>query len=103
MTRIYAERGRENGRCYLSVKDHATGSVQVCAGISSLVYALAGYLTNATGVRVTNDLIDTADVTLEFWGDQMAVGAYLCTVIGLMQIAREYGEFVDMEYIQAKN
>lgn len=103
MTRIYAERGTENGRCYLSVKDHATGSVKACAAISGLVYALAGYLVNATGVDVRGESLESADAVIDFYGDQMAVGAYLCTVIGLGQIAREYSDYVEMEYIEGKN
>lgn len=102
MTRIYAERGTNNGRCYLSVKGHATGSSQVCAAVSGLVYALAGYLMNATGVDVRGESLESADAVIDFFGDQMAVGAFLCTVIGLRQIAKEYGDFVEMEYVEGK-
>ena len=45
MTTGYAE--LEGGRCLLVLDGHATGSPSVCAAISGLVYALAGYLTNA--------------------------------------------------------
>lgn len=102
MTRIYAEYGAEVGRCYLSVKDHATGSEKVCAAVSGLVYALAGYLHNATGVDVRAESLESGDAVIEFWGDQMAVGAFLCTVIGLGQIARQYPDYVDMDYVKGK-
>lgn len=103
MTRIYAEHNPLVGRCYLRVKDHATGSVETCAAISALVWALEGYLHNATGIKIRTERVDSADVTIEYWGDQMAVGAYLTTIIGLLQIAKQYPDYLDMDYVEAKN
>ena len=49
MTKVYAE--RDGNRCILSAQGHAIGSEQVCAAVSGLLYALAGYLTNAIRER----------------------------------------------------
>lgn len=102
MTRIFANRGVEEGRCYLSVIGHAEGSEKACAAISGLVYALAGYLINSTGVMVRVDTLDSADAVFDFLGDRDAVGAFTCVVIGLAQIAKEYPDQVQMEYVETK-
>lgn len=49
MTQVYAE--RDGQRCILSAQGHATGSVEACAAVSGILYALAGYVTNAMRER----------------------------------------------------
>lgn len=51
MTRIYAE--MDGPRCTISAQGHATGSVEACAAISGILYALAGYVTNRIGHPIT--------------------------------------------------
>ena len=100
MTRIYAERDSVEGKFYLSSQGHATGSDKACAAVSGLLYALGGYLLNASGIQVRVDTLDSGDAVFDFTGDRDAVGAFTCVVIGLMQVAKEYPEQVQMEYIE---
>lgn len=95
MTKVYYE--AEGGRYLLSVKDHATGSPVVCAAVSGLCYALAGYLANAEDVTVYNRRMEPGDVLLHFRGDQQAQGAFEAVVIGLLQMEKKYPELVRVE------
>ncbi|MBR3753363.1 MAG: ribosomal-processing cysteine protease Prp [Ruminiclostridium sp.] len=97
MTKVYYE--AEGGRYLLSVKDHATGSPVVCAAVSGLCYALAGYLANAEpqDVAVYNRRMEPGDVLLHFRGDQQAQGAFEAVVIGLLQLEKKYPELVRVE------
>ena len=99
MTSVYAE--RSGHRCILSAQGHATGSEQVCAAVSGLLYALAGYLTNAIRERYIefykNEMED-GSVLLDFNGDEATTAAFTMTVIGLQQIAQSYQDFLQVEY-----
>ena len=88
---------RSGKRCCLEANGHATGSVAVCAGISAILYALAGYLANHE-VQVIRHHMADADVGMEFDGDPESVAAFEMAVIGLMQI-----ELTHPEYISVKN
>lgn len=69
----------------------------MCAAISSLLCALAGYLTNAVReryVEIREWRMDSADVLLEFDGDTGALAAFEMAVIGLLQIEKAYPQYV---------
>ena len=69
MTQVYAE--RDGQRCILSAQGHATGSVEACAAVSGILYALAGYVTNAMReryVEVYTWRMESGDVQLDFNG-----------------------------------
>lgn len=95
MTRVLAD--VEGDRFSLQVYGHATGSVQVCAAVSGLVYALAGYVQN--GVCAKDNICDMmeADVRLSFSGGEQAAGAFWCVVIGLEQIAKSNPTFLEVQ------
>lgn len=98
MTKIYAER---DGDLYLiSAQGHATGSVEVCAAISGILYALMGYVKNAAdeSAIICSDQIRSGDVQFQFRGGPGAAGAFEMAVIGLMQIEAKYPEFIQVEY-----
>lgn len=98
MTRVYAE--RDGRHCILRAKGHATGSEQVCAAVSGILYALAGYLTNAMReryVEVYEYRMDSGDVLLDFNGDEGTTAAFEMAAIGLMQIAQGCPELVGVE------
>ena len=94
MTTVYYE--AQGGRCLLSVRGHATGSPAVCAAVSGLVYALAGYLVNCEGVLLYNKVLDSGQALLHFQGDQGAQAAFRVTLIGLAQIAKAHPEQVEL-------
>lgn len=98
MTEVYAK--RRGDRCYLTARGHATGSVEVCAGISAILYALAGYLVNVDESRRI-DILDLsvrdANVKVDFYGDDGSVAAFEMAVIGLLQIAKANPEFLHVK------
>ena len=99
MTQVYAE--RSGNRCILSAQGHATGSVEVCAAVSGILYALAGYLTNAVRERYIEfyeNRMEDADVLLDFNGDDCTAAAFEMAVIGLAQVGQQYPEFLQVEY-----
>lgn len=99
MTTVYAERC--GNRCILSAQGHATGSETVCAAVSGILYALAGYLTNAVQERYIefyHSHMDPGDVLLDFNGDEATTAAFEMAVIGLAQVGQGNGEFLSVEY-----
>ena len=93
MTQVYAE--RDGQRCILSAQGHATGSVEACAAVSGILYALAGYVTNAMReryVEVYTWRMESGDVQLDFDGDDGTAAAFEMAVIGLAQVAQAHPE-----------
>lgn len=98
MTRVYIE--QDGDRCILSARGHATGSEQVCAAISGILYALAGYLTNAVReryVEIYEYRIKSGDVRLDFNGDGGTTAAFEMAVIGLLQIEQGSPGYVSVK------
>ena len=99
MTKGYA--ARADGECCLTLQGHATGSVEVCAAISGIVYALAGYLKNAARkrcVQIDEMALHSGEVSIRFTGGQAENGAFEMAVIGLLQLEKQYPENICMEY-----
>ena len=98
MTTVYAE--LEGGRCLLALDGHATGSPPVCAAISGLVYALAGYLLNAEQDgygQVYRLELESGKVRIHCHGDDRVVAACETAIIGLRQLEQTYPELVHVE------
>lgn len=101
MTKVSIKRG--GGRCLLSAKGHATGSPEVCAAISSIIYAFAGYMTNAMRDRYVEFYtwkMDSGDVLLDFNGDAGTDAAFEMVVIGLRQIEQSFPEFICVSLLE---
>ncbi|MEA4934256.1 MAG: ribosomal-processing cysteine protease Prp [Lawsonibacter sp.] len=99
MTRIYAE--AEGGRYLLNLDGHATGSPEVCAAVSGLVYALAGYVTNAERdgfATVYHMETESGKAVLHCHGDRRVEAAYDMAIIGLQQIEKQYPQLVKVEF-----
>lgn len=99
MTQVYAE--LEGGRCLLVLDGHATGSPEVCAAISSLVYALAGYLTNAGRdgyAEVYSMELVAGRVRLHCHGNDEVTGACKMAIIGLRQLEKQYPELLQVDF-----
>lgn len=83
--------------CYsIHAEGHASGSKEVCAAISGILYALSGYLINAETDVKQNELSE-ADAHIVFYGGLEAKAVYEMTVIGLMQIAKSYPQYARTE------
>lgn len=101
MTRVYAERAGE--RCVLTAEGHATGSEQVCAAVSGLLFALAGYLVNAERegrAKLREMVMEDGRARFDFDCDDHAAEAFKITVIGLKQLSESYGEYIKTEYFE---
>lgn len=100
MTRVYAE--RDGNRYTIYANGHATGSPEVCAAISGLLYALAGYVRNASdgSTLAYDERLESGNVQLHFRGGEGAGGAFDMAVIGLKQIEAKYPELVSVEYLE---
>lgn len=100
MTTVYAE--RDGTRYTLFANGHATGHPEVCAAISGILYALAGYVRNATdGSTIAYDeRMESGSVHLHFCGGPGAAGAFDMAVIGLKQIEAKYPDCIRVEYLE---
>ena len=88
----------DTGDCSLRVKGHATGSDKVCAAISSLIWALVGYLTNDDAVHMEVLRTDPADAEIQWrGGDEGTMAAFRTACIGLLQI-----EQAEPNYLKTK-
>lgn len=75
----------------IECKGHATGSEQVCAAISALMTALAGYLVNHNPQRINTIMLESGHNVIAFRG---AAAAFEMTKIGLMQLAQSYPKYI---------
>lgn len=95
MTRIYCEK---RGNWYtVQASGHADGSEQVCAAVSGLLYALAGYAENDREIRVLGRKIESGDFSITFMGINRAKAVYDMAVIGLLQIEKSHPDVLRVE------
>lgn len=86
----------DDGHFKVKALGHASGSPSVCAAISGIMYALAGYLQNSE-CDIQSMKLNAADAEIKFSGGESASAVYLMTVIGLMQIAKAHPEYAEIE------
>lgn len=86
---------------------HSTGSAEVCAGISALMYSLEGYLRN----NESDLFIHSAKVDKPGWAYIMfeledpaknIKGAFELVVIGLLQIQESYPDYCKINITEIK-
>ena len=92
--------GCTGNRYKVKCSGHTTGSEKACAGVSAIVYALAGYLLNTKDVITTEkSSLASGEAEIVFVGGTEAQTAYEMAVIGLMQLAQTFPEFVIVKKI----
>lgn len=94
MTRVTLK--KSDGRYSVICDGHASGSVEVCAAVSTLVYTLLGYLKNADGVAVENEEIADGYAEIEFSGGERARVAFELISIGFLQLAQAKSNFIEI-------
>lgn len=99
MTKVIAEIGDQY--CALAAKGHATGSETVCAAVSALVYALAGFLENAAEdgtIQWIDRKLESGDAVLSVGHNESEaiVCVYQMAVVGLLQIERLHPDLVEV-------
>ncbi len=84
MTAIYLE--QDGDRYTVSAQGHATGSMEVCAAVSTLLYTLDAFLHNATA-DVMLERLEPGDALIVFAGGAEAATAFDFVTVGFMQLA----------------
>ena len=96
MTQVYLE---QNGRRFtVSSQGHATGSPEVCAAASCLIYTLAGWLHNSAVLVLEERLNNDASAFLCFRGGDSAETAFDMVCVGFLQLAQEYPEYISVNF-----
>lgn len=96
MTAVYA---RRHGNSFLiRAKGHATGSAEVCAAISALLYSLGGYLSNADTVSNVKLRLESGDSEISFVGKNEAFAVFMLCVIGFLQIEEANREYISVDF-----
>lgn len=96
MTQVYCE--KYGIRYKVRAKGHAEGSPEVCAAVSGLLYALAGYLENGDGMmNIITRRMESGNVSLDFEGGIRAEAVYNMALIGLLQIEKSHPEYIKVE------
>ena len=96
---------RDGNRYEVRATGHATGSDAVCAAVSAIMYALAGWLINADdGGKAYDVLIDMSSgrAKLGWRGGAEADAVYNMVVIGLAQIAQSYPDYIQIDNKQTE-
>ena len=93
MTEIEIERDGKEWALY--AKGHASGSQDACSGISTLLFALAGWLKNTSSdVDDACAMISSGESVIAFSGGAAAFAVAECVTVGLLQIALIHPEAV---------
>lgn len=99
MTKVTLQ--HSGGTYRLTAVGHATGSREVCAAVSGIVYALGGYLKNLEQkgeVKLGTFLLESGAAEMEAIGDAVR-HPFGVAVVGLMQVAAAYPKQVRVEVL----
>lgn len=94
---------KKSGRRFSVIaRDHAVGSAKVCAGISAIMYTLAGYIHNKDdgSIDVKSMILTDGYSELVFSGGVCALCGYEMALIGLMQICASYPDYCKISYTE---
>ena len=95
MTAIYLE--QDGDRYTVSAKGHATGSMEVCAAVSTLLYTLDAWLHN-TDLEVLHERLEPGDALIEYAGpDADAQTAFDFVTVGFLQLAKSEPAAIKVE------
>lgn len=89
----------EGTHMMVRAEGHATGSEACCAGISTLLYALAGFLKNDERAEIYETTLEEAKANIVFTGAKWAKGALEMTKIGFLQLEKAYPECMKVEIL----
>lgn len=95
MTQVYLE---QVGHQYtVRCQGHATGSVEVCAAVSCLVYTLACWLRN-TPLPVLKEKLEDGDVLIQYRGSAAGETAFDMICVGFLQLQAQYPEYISVDF-----
>ena len=78
--------------------EHNPGNDVVCAGASAIAYTLLGYLHNAGEhlEELGNVRVESGDLLVRCRGDEFVAETYKMALIGFLQLAERYPEYVSV-------
>lgn len=95
MTKVILE--QESGSCVICARGHATGSTEVCAAVSCLLYTIAGWLNNNPKIGGIHRL-DDGDAAISFiTREPSAKTVFEMAKIGFLQLAASYPDYISVE------
>lgn len=97
MTQVRLERDDFVGTASITAKGHATGSVEVCAAISCLLYTIAGWLQNSDFEGYMVGLKEGDACIMWYTLTDKADALYEFAEIGFKQLAASYPEYIRVE------
>ena len=97
MTQVYAQ--EFDHRYMLAAIGHATGSDTVCAAVSALIYAFAGYLDNDQQAKVIYRHMTDGNIYFDCTGGDRLQAAFEMAVIGLQQVAEAEPEYLNVTFM----
>lgn len=74
----------------MSAKDHAESSAIVCAGVSAIMYALAGFVVNEAGLENCKITLESGFAKVCTDMTDRILPAFEMALLGLMQIELSY-------------
>ena len=98
MTKVYSE--RDGNRYILSARGHSTGSPEVCAGVSAILYALLGFLENCPDKEIFYRETGSGHVTLDCQGGATVRAAFDMANIGLLQIQAKHPDYISVDCVE---
>lgn len=96
MTKVYLEQSGK--RYFVSSQGHATGSPEVCAAASCLVYTLAGWLHNSDA-QVQKEQLGDGSAMLVFSGGDNVEAVFDAICVGFLQLQQEHPEYISAQVI----
>lgn len=90
MTKVYCEQDTppsgSEGAYLICADGHASGSPEVCAAVSGLMYALSGYFLNTSRIQAFENILLSGHARLRWQGGAEAKAVFDLCVIGFLQI-----------------
>lgn len=97
----YTHRGRKHELCINGHAGYAEyGKDIVCSGVSAIVYALLGWIEHHEDelTELEDVIVEDGQVYIACAGNDRVNTAFQVAVTGLVQIARQYPDCVEIEY-----
>lgn len=79
---------------------HATGSQDCCTAVSTIMYALAGFLQNDAEATLDEVVLNPGEARLVFTGGKEARGALQMAKIGLLQLQKAYVDYLRVDVME---
>lgn len=81
--------------CSVRCRGHATGSLEVCAAISCLIFTAAGWLHNTQDAELVYEKLDSGDAYLRWHGGKWL---YELLKIGFLQLQKTEPEKISVKF-----